>query len=487
MTHQPETDPISYGQPVVNYLFKGNDIFVISDLHLAEGKDKDGNYSGSENFFADGSFQRFIHRLMEKRKEGSGMLIINGDMIDYLRIGRVPVTESDFTMWQQALAAIGISKTIAELKKSVNDKEIKYGLKTDDYKSVWKLMLCAGGHAIVFASLAQWLAGGNKLVIVKGNHDLEWYWAAVRNYMDHLMAQNISARATISTAEAMDKYVRPNLSYVDDSFIINNEIHVEHGHRYERFTAVDGPAQLENCDELNLPFGSFFNRYLINRVELSYPYIDNVRPSENILPVLIQERFPLAIKMLFSYLPFTFMVIPKRQYKYALKYLFQFLLLIGLPVALAVLVLWSSIGSSFKIPEFEGIPKVIFTVVKSLSLLILSYFMSRLFAMLQLSSSGGLSEFAAKVFEQNKRLKLVTFGHTHNPQQKSMGGTTQKYYNTGTWMPVFENNAASVRLDKTYTLLYLMLTEAGNLNKSQLIRWNDDALRIDEQVLIERI
>ena len=130
---------------------------------------------------------------------------------------------------------------------------------------------------------------------------------------------------------------------------------------------------------------------------------------------------------------------------------------------------------------------MIFNIVKSLSLLILSYFMSRLFAMLQLSSSGGLSEFAAKVFEQNKRLKLVTFGHTHNPQQKSMGGTTQKYYNTGTWMPVFENNAASVRLDKTYTLLHLTLTEAGGLNKSQLIRWNDDALRIDEQVLIERI
>ncbi|GAA4320204.1 hypothetical protein GCM10023149_19350 [Mucilaginibacter gynuensis] len=487
MTHQPETDTLSYGRPVVNYHFAGDDIFVISDLHLAEGKDKDGNYNGAENFFADASFQRFIHRLMQKRKEGSGMLIINGDMIDYLRIGRVPVSDADFTQWQQALAAIGISKTKPELTKAVNDKERKYGLKTDDYKSVWKLLLCAGGHAVVFASLAEWLAGGNKLVIVKGNHDLEWYWPAVRNYMDHLMAQNIAARATISAAEAMDKYVRPNLSYVDDSFIINNEIYVEHGHRYEKFTSVDGPAQLENCDELNLPFGSFFNRYLINRIELSYPYIDNVRPSENILPVLIQERFPLAVKMLFHYLPFTLMVIPKRQYKYALKYLFQFLLFIALPIVLAGLVLWSSIGSSIKLPEFSGIGKMIFNVVKSLSLLILSYFMSRLFAMLQLSSSGGLSEFAAKLFERNKHLKLVTFGHTHNPQQKSMPGVAQKYYNTGTWMPVFENNAASVRLDKTYTLLHITLNATGSLNRSQLIRWNDDALRIDEQVLIERI
>ncbi len=107
--------------------------------------------------------------------------------------------------------------------------------------------------------------------------------------------------------------------------------------------------------------------------------------------------------------------------------------------------------------------------------------------MLQLSSPGGLGTYAAKLFEQNKRLKLVTFGHTHNPEQKTMTGSTQKYYNTGTWIPVFENNAASVRFDKTYTLLHITLDEAGSLKRSQLIRWNDDALRIDEQVLIERL
>src|SRR2546427_1927017 len=43
--------------------------------------------------------------------------------------------------------------------------------------------------------------------------------------------------------------------------------------------------------ELNLPFGSFFNRYLLNRIELVFPYLDNVRPRQNLLPMLFEKDF----------------------------------------------------------------------------------------------------------------------------------------------------------------------------------------------------
>ncbi len=127
--------------------------------------------------------------------------------------------------------------------------------------------------------------------------------------------------------------VLPQVSFADDKLLIEKKVYIEHGHRYENFTTVDGPAVLENGTELNLPFGSFFNRYLINRIELAFPYIDDVRPRQKILPILIRERFPLAIKMLFKYIPFCVLIIPKKQYSYAFRYLFQFFYIILIPSA----------------------------------------------------------------------------------------------------------------------------------------------------------
>jgi UDP-2,3-diacylglucosamine pyrophosphatase LpxH len=47
------------------------------------------------------------------------------------------------------------------------------GLETDDYKSIYKLIQIRKGHTTFFNALAEWLHDGNKLLIVKGNHDLE--------------------------------------------------------------------------------------------------------------------------------------------------------------------------------------------------------------------------------------------------------------------------------------------------------------------------
>jgi hypothetical protein len=46
-------------------------------------------------------------------------------------------------------------------------------------------------------------------------------------------------------------------------------------------------------------------------------------------------------------------------------------------------------------------------------------------------------------------------------------------------------DAADVRLDKTYTFLHLENDDAGNIKKTDLFRWNDDARRIDPLVLVD--
>lgn len=481
----------AYGDELVSIEMDNREVFVISDLHMAAGLNDNGNYDGTENFFADQSLFRFLQYLKNNKSPAKkGLLIINGDFVDFLRIRNIPQSPADFINWSNILTSLGLPKSSASLQSSISKKERVYGLRTDDYKSVWKLYVCQKGHPAVFESLATWLMEGNDLMIVKGNHDLEWYWRKVRDYLRLLFAEIISRKSSSTIEEELLQRVIPQVSFVDDKLLIENKVYIEHGHRYENFTTVDGAPVLENGKELNLPFGSFFNRYLINRIELAYPFIDDVRPRQKILPILIRERFPLAIKMMFSYIPFTFLIIPKKQYVYALRYLIQFIVFIVLPLAITGLAIYQTHERQISLLTSNSgktgfVSTYILPQLKNLVFLSLSYFSARLFSILSLSAPTSFYPDAQVIFDAYSAVDIVSFGHTHDPEQKKSDG--KSYYNTGTWIPVYELDSADVRLDKTYTFLQLSKNESGIIHTPGLTRWNDDAGRIDAMELRDKI
>lgn len=466
------SEPGGYGEEVVSIETGERDVFVISDLHMGAGLNDNGNYDGTENFFADQSLSRFLEHIKGRISlDKNALLVINGDFVDFLRIRSIPETSQDFKDWNDILSSLGIFKSVDTLRSSISKKERIYGLRTDDYKSIWKLHVCFRGHRQVFKSLSAWLASGNDLLIVKGNHDLEWVWKPVRDYLRLLLGSKWEVR------------------FVDDKLIINKRIYVEHGHRYENFTCVDGQAILENGTELNLPFGSFFNRYLINRIELAFPYIDDVRPRQQILPLLIRERFPLALKMLFRYIPFCILIIPKKQYAYALRYLIQFVWIIVIPLSLTIFGIFETYHHPLQLKPTSGNPsffsEYLMPQLKNVLFLSLSYFLGRLFSILSLSAPSSLYPDAQIIFDAYAEIDQVTFGHTHDPEQKKSDG--KSYYNTGTWIPVYELDAADVRLDKTYTFLHFEKNPHGVLQTHGLMRWNDDAGRADSMELRDSI
>jgi UDP-2,3-diacylglucosamine pyrophosphatase LpxH len=466
------TEPDGYGDEIVSIEMDNQDVFVISDLHMAAGLNANGNYDGTENFFADQSLARFLGHIKSRVSlNKKALLIINGDFVDFLRIRDIPETPVDFQVWDDILKKLGISKSQQLLRSSISKKERTFGLRTDDYKSVWKLHICFLGHQKVFQSLSAWLAAGNDLLIVKGNHDLEWVWKPVRDFLRLLLGSNNQIR------------------FADDKVVINKKVYLEHGHRYENFTCVDGPAILDGGTELNLPFGSFFNRYLINRIELAYPYIDDVRPRQKILPLLIRERFPLALQMLFRYIPFCMLIIPKKQYAYALRYLLQFIWIIIIPLGLTIFGIVETYHHPVQLDAAGSHPsffsEYLLPQLKNALFLSLSYFLGRLFSMLSLSAPSSLYPDAQIIFDAYQEINQVTFGHTHDPEQKKSGG--KSYYNTGTWIPVYELDAANVRLDKTYTFLQFEKNASGDLFTQGLMRWNDEAGRTDSMELRDSI
>jgi UDP-2,3-diacylglucosamine pyrophosphatase LpxH len=466
-----------YGTPLVNINAKGNCIYVISDLHLAAGVNACGNYDGTENFYADNSFVRFLDHLQSKCITNKATLIINGDFIDFLRITNIPTTDEEFATWQNILTYTGIDKATVELRSSIVKKEITYGLKTNNYKSVWKLHVCIGGHINLFKRLAQWLSNGNDLVITKGNHDLEWVWKEVRVYLQYWLANNIAQQHQRTLQEVIAATIIPQTLFVDDSMVIGGNIYIEHGHKFENTTSVKDEPLIPNKEELNLPLGSFFNRYLVNRLEQLYPYLDNIRPTQNILLVLFRERFPFAIKILFRYLWLMGLLVQKRIFWLTLKYLFTFLLVIVLPVAITVFAVINGRPSHPASGSNSFIIQQLLSVAKNLGFLFLSYIIARIMVMVKLQGPASFYPDAKNIFNSNPALEVVTFGHTHNPEQFSEYG--KWYFNTGTWTPVYESSSAEVRMDKTYTFLQIEPGEDGKYIPHLLQRWNDDALRYE--------
>ncbi len=467
----------------------GAHVFVVSDFHTAEGRNEEGVFNGTENFFADESFERFLSHTRGSLRGRRGLLVINGDFVDFLRIVSVPEPR-DLLRWQTMLREVGIVKETGSLALSISDKERdEFGLKTNDFKSVWKLRSCIAGHPAMFRALAEWLGAGHRIVVVKGNHDLEWYWPAVRNALRLELGKRVSASGGGPLADALTRVVLPGIQFVDNSLVIDGELYIEHGHRYDKFSRVQGgPLWGKNQDELNIPFGSFINRYLLNRIELVYPFLDNVRPSENILHVLMRERFFLGMKVLFFYIPFTVHMFPKRYARFMFKPLGSYLLALGIPLCAVVYLLWDRIGILFA----GGAPphgilgtvgQYILGSLRDVALLFLSYLGGRFVSWVQLEEPSSLLSNGKELMKTYPGCRYFTMGHTHNPEQFETGG--RWYVNTSTWIPIVEASSAAIREDRSYALLWFGRDAENRLEMHPLARWNDDAGRVEELVLVE--
>jgi hypothetical protein len=348
---------------------------------------------------------------------------------------------------------------------------------------VWRLLVISDGHTPFFDALATWLVRGHRLLVVKGNHDLEWFWPEVRATLRLLLARRIARHSEVGVAGVIREVIAERVHFADHGVTIDGDVYLEHGHRFDKYASVVGPPALRD-DELNIPFGSFFNRYLLNRVELAYPFIDNVRPRENLLPVLIRERFSLAFKLIVYHVPFLLRMIPKRYYRYMFERFAVTLLAIAVPLGLVVWLEWPviqvALGAATAPPG--GLRATALSAIRDALLLVLSYVFARVVAYFQLVEPSSLAKEGKAVLAARPQSRVVTFGHTHEPDQVRVG--ERWFFNTGTWIPIVEASSAAIRHDRTYTYLHLY-REAGDV-KGALRRWNDDAGRGDPAVVVHR-
>lgn len=456
-------------------------LIILSDFHISGGKlPGSGKYRPTENFFYDEEFSRFIDHLIQTKGDLPWKMIINGDFLDVIRLTDYPATDAQFQQWEQLLKSVGIYKEISE--SDVSKHERKFGLKTHEYKSVWKLDFIAKAHPKVFSALSRFVGEGNSLVLIKGNHDIEFCWPGFQELFVQILLRGLQ----LKPAPAQTQAISNRISFVDEAYVIEDSIYIEHGHQYEDITYLKSNLLPWDKQQIFLPFGSFMNRYFLNKAEQIAPYLDNIKPPTAYLDAVIKS-YPLkAFKQLLGTLFLARRVFKKKEYKWdAIKLILKALKYIIIPLAVLLLFALPLLIPAYKnfLLNIPLVGKYLADIKIGTLLSVLSVLNPIILALLK-PKHDLVTKAVIKILNENSNIKLryIILGHFHLCDRRQYESCT--YLNCGSWTPkiVLEEklraaiNFAFLRFDKI---------PAGGFLEPQILEWNDCAGRCDEVKLFE--
>lgn len=474
MTKKPQTSEIPFPDTIP--LDRTSlPAYIISDLHLSGGKGEDGKYRSTENFFYDEKFANFLRHIQD-RQTGSKTLIVNGDFIDFIRLIDHPPRDQ-FPRWLEVLKKAGIQ--MAEEDLSVNEREIKFGLKTHEYKSVWKMDFVMSAHRKFFTALADFLQKGNKLVVIQGNHDMEFVWPAVRR----IFVRNLMDLYSPKINAGQKKSLETRILFCRTGCFLGETVYVEHGNQYEKLTAAH-QSFLPGEKELCLPIGSLINRYFLNKVEDLAPYMDNIRPVTAYVDSIF-KNYPLrSLGTIIGYIPLTWEMMKKNYYWESLKLIGKLIKYSLFPVSLILLMALPSMVPAFKawLAAVPVIGNYLATMSGGAVISILSFLLP--FFWPSQSRKKDIQRGIKEIGEKYPGVKHMVLGHFHEPDMMLKDGLS--YTNCGTWTPMIDvhNKLES----ETRFGVVLVDKGAGDTVKKPLLRqWSSCTGKLEQIILIESI
>lgn len=470
-------------------------VLVVSDLHIGVGQDPVTlKYEPRENFFADTAFRNLLEQ-HDPARCGSSLLVLNGDIWDFLRVPEIPETEAELLAWQSALADLGVPKELAELRTRAK-REIRYGLRTDDYKSVWKLLRIARGHPEFFQALGWWIRQGGSLVIVKGNHDVELFWPIVQRAVRSLVAGGGDPQP-----------VEERLHFVQAGFVVGN-LYVEHGNQFEGVTSVEGEPTLPGGTELNIPLGSCVNRYVINQLEGLEPFLDNTKPLNKLLWSMFREHPIIMTGIAVRSLPFLQRAVRRYRFRYTVGFLIYFGSLL-VPLLTLIVVLVALLNARFfgigwiqhLVSRFSGTTRIVMSVggilapylaglLKDAKDFIKGWFRKRSVEIGEDAYGKGIFARLARVgFPASFTRVYGALGHTHQPDLQvlpALGSALELYYlNSGTWAPLWDEARPDLLGRIKYSLLRFRLQPGGEY-RHECLEWCPDRAAVIPATILAR-
>ncbi len=468
-------------------------IVVVSDFHMGEGfLPHKRRFSRTENFFNDEAFEAFLEHLqfLAVERDRPVTLIINGDFLDFIRIRAVP-GDREHRLFRRYIRSLG--QDLRDSEPLFHKQEYDFGLGSQELKSTWKLQRIAEGHPRVFRALADFIVNGNQLILVKGNHDLEFYWPRVRREFHKILARHLpSVNGEYRHAVERMKFIRKNVLFVQKAVIIDRTIYIEHGHQYMPITRVEGPP-VQN-GELTLPPGSILNRYLINAIESMIPFINNINPLSDVFKTLGLKQKLQALRILIRHLPITGKILYRQYRRDGLVLLAEILphLLAGAYTLLGFVLplLWDDYAELF----FSFTGSIGRFLVRNwflhLSLIVAAFATAKWL----LRFIGRTHHFDIKsALQQAKRKtappahpkqdRFLVLGHIHRPEVHRLEKGWW-YVNSGTWAHVISRLHHWIPMK--HTMSYVQFEKDRNgVWDFELLQWNENVRRPQKLILLE--
>jgi len=191
-------------------------LLVLSDVHL--GSDLNDHPQpegfGKRSVKVDRDLVRMIDHYRRTKPRGDRWRIVfAGDFIDFIGIAILPK--------DHALAT----------EPSVEERE--HGLGNAADHAIEKMRRVGARHADVFAAIAAFLAEGNAMTVVHGNHDVELHWEEVQNEMRAIIAMHAPVNEEEDVARRID--------FAPLFFWAEGVAYIEHGHQYDAMCANEHP------------------------------------------------------------------------------------------------------------------------------------------------------------------------------------------------------------------------------------------------------
>jgi len=487
-----------------------HNLLIVSDLHLSTGLDpKSGKISRLEDFLLDGAFARFLrhHEEIKEQPNFGGcpwMLIFNGDLFDFLQVVSLPRK-------RRLLQTVRGLDSREELSRNEQD----YGLGTTAEESEWKLKRIAQGHQRFFAALGWFVARGNHIAVIKGNHDVELHWPEVQERF---------------VEEVKRAYMRERLALDPDQLVASNDlgdrirfypwfyhepgrVYVEHGGQYEaanHFRDYVNPVLPDDPERIELPWGSLFVRYLFNKVEDEHPFADNVKPASRYLgwafksdPIgtieLIAGRAYPLLRAYWNIIrkAMTSALRAKRKQKQPEEFdhgslppdVTEKISTLAKQRVDAVWQKWVGTVIRGLLSTLMALITTTFIALTGLTLIedlswataaylgaaVLSYFLRRGLKrnLDYILESDYLLDVARKlkpILSPGHAVHYIVFGHTHRAALERMGKQTW-YVNTGAWVPVYRQEGP---IEGREMLTFFRLAR-GHKGAPELLHWDDAA------------
>ena len=236
-----------------NRFQKASHTLVLSDIHLADAepphpKNPLWKRFKRPRYFIDRTFRKFLD-YWSSQIDGPIELVLNGDIFDFDSIMEFPKEEE--------LAQYG--------NFSVNWLERRRGLAAEEPKSRFKMNVIIHTHAVFFTALSEFIAKGNRVVFVIGNHDMELHWPSVRQVLFERLADT--------------EELRERVRFCEWFYVSNNDTLIEHGNQYDAYCLASNPInpliRIGSRVSVRIPFGNLAGKYMLNGMGLMNPHADS--------------------------------------------------------------------------------------------------------------------------------------------------------------------------------------------------------------------